>query len=128
MSNRYEQRIGIGVDAELRDKWGASYDRHLESAQAVTDNLGAETIVALEEEIGTRALLEGAVAIGTHLRMGTVLEPDVAEAALRAHAELQRMKSNPEFMRLYMGGDHHAREVMERAYQLAHPTPVEDEP
>lgn len=120
------------LQAELKGKWGADYDRRLNIARRAVQTLaGGDTLTldALENLIGSAALVERFYDLGTKLGedrlVGTGGDGFQHRTPAEARAEIARLQADPDFWKAYTNKDHpdHANKVklMEQLHQEAWP-------
>ena len=108
----------------LKAKYQAdgTWDQRVKDGGRAVANIPKGDLDALENELGTRAFLEGAFAVGGQSTLsGEVFEGAVALDAIRAHADLQQVKSDKEFMKRYGEGDVAAMDTMTALFERAFP-------
>ena len=122
-----EERSGSLGEALLREKYADEWDGLVEDGERALINVAEEDRTAPAVEVGTRAFLEAAFALGKHTR-DVELDADTALLAVRAHVELQAVKSDQEFMTRVSKGDLAATDHLQALHEQAFPSELDRAP
>ena len=113
--------------SELQREWGTSFDRQVETARRAASSFGfsADQLGAIEDAIGTRALMQKFADIGSKLMEDTIPAGGSGGATgqftspAAARAEIEQLKTDPAWRNAYLnGGDPGHKAAVERFARL----------
>ncbi|MCB9943009.1 MAG: hypothetical protein H6851_05235 [Geminicoccaceae bacterium] len=98
---------------ELQREWGTSFDRQVETARRAASSFGfsADQLGAIEDAIGTKALMQKFADIGSKLMEDTIPAGGSGGATgqftspAAARAEIEQLKTDPAWRNAYLNGD-----------------------
>ncbi len=102
-------------------KFKDSLTERVRDGKRAMANVPREVADALQDEIGGRALYEAAFELGKRLPEGTAWDKETTTDAIRAHAALQKRRSDPEFRGRVLAGDLSAQDELAVLHERAFP-------
>lgn len=125
MSDEIVQNLGAGAETDLKAKLGEAYAPLMSDTRSMLSGVSQADLAALESELGSRGLLESAIelrrAAFSSIETPSALDPALAADALRAGAEIRKLKGDAEFVKKFTSGDRDARDKFERLHERAYP-------
>jgi hypothetical protein len=126
LNEQYNAKIQTQADA-LKKEWGAAYEQKINVAKHAARAFGVspETVTALETAMGFDGVMKFFDAVGSKIGEAQFVNPNRSDGFSltpdAAMSKISRLKSDPEFIKKYAGGDSNARAEMDRLHKMAYP-------